>query len=225
MSSYKWDFAAVFWPPEFWIKGALVTIAYAVATAAAGCVLGLILGPALLSRSRLVRLPVYVYVQVFRCTPLLVQIVWFYYALPIVLGIDLPAWFAAGIGLSLYMGAFTTEIFRAGVLSIESGQWQAAAALGLSRLKTLRLVILPQAARRMVPPLVSQSVLQMKNTALLAVVAIPELMHRSSVMVSETFRPLEVYTGVAAIYFILLVPLVELSRRLELQSEGVLARN
>lgn len=217
--AYQWDFATVFLPPEFWIKGALVTVAYAAATTVAGCVIGLVLGPALLARNRLVRLPVQAYVQVFRCTPLLVQVVWFYYALPIVLGIDLPAWFAAGVGLSLYMGAFTTEIFRAGVLSIEAGQWQAALAIGLSRLQALRLVILPQATRRMVPPLVSQSVLQMKNTALLSVVAIPELMHRSAVMVSETFRPLEVYTGVAAIYFVLLFPLVMFSKRLELRWE------
>ena len=216
---YHWDFSGVFTPPDFWIKGALLTLAYAVVTTVAGCLVGLVLGPALLSRSRFVRFPVQAYVQLFRCTPLLVQVVWFYYALPIVLGIDLPAWFAAGIGLSLYMGAFTTEIFRAGVLSIEAGQWQAALAVGLSRLQALRLVILPQAARRMVPPLVSQSVLQMKNTALLSVVAIPELMYRSSVMVSETFRPLEVYTGVAAMYFVLLFPLVMLSKRLELRAE------
>lgn len=216
--AYQWDFSSVFLPPEFWIKGALVTVAYAAATIVAGCIIGLFFGPALLAKRRLVRLPVLAYVQLFRCTPLLVQVVWFYYALPIVLGIDLPAWLAAGIGLSLYMGAFTTEIFRAGVLSIEDGQWQAAFALGLSRLRTLRLVILPQAARRMVPPLVSQSVLQLKNTSLLSVVAIPELMNRSSIMVSETFRPLEVYTGVAAIYFLLLFPLVMGSKRLELRS-------
>ena len=217
--AYQWDFSAVFLPPEFWLKGAALSVAYAAATTVAGCAIGMVLGPALLSRSRLVRLPVQGYVQLFRCTPLLIQIVWFYYALPIVLGIDLPAWFAAGIGLSLYMGAFTTEIVRAGVLSIEPGQWQAAAASGLSRLLTFRLVVLPQAARRMVPPLVSQSALQMKHTALLSVVAIPELMHRSSVMVSETFRPLEVYTGVGAMYFAMLFPLVLLSKRLELRGE------
>ncbi len=216
---YQWDFSTVFTPPGFWIKGALVTLGYAIGTTLAGCLIGLVLGPALLSRRRWMRLPVHAYVQVFRCTPLLVQVVWFYYALPVVLGVDLPSWFAAGIGLSLYMGAFTTEIFRAGVLSIESGQWQGALAIGLSRIQALRLVILPQAARRMVPPLVSQSVLQMKNTALLSVVAIPELMYRSSVAVSETFRPLEVYTGVAAIYFVLLFPLVMFSKRLELRSE------
>ena len=122
--AYQWDFSVLL-PPEFWLEGAAITVAYAAATTVAGCAIGAVLGPALLSRSRLVRLPVQGYVQLFRCTPLLVQIVWFYYAMPIVLGINLPAWFAAGIGLSLYMGAFTTEIVRAGVLSIEPGQWQA----------------------------------------------------------------------------------------------------
>ena len=117
--AYHWDFTTVLLPPEFWIKGALLTLVYAVATTVAGSLIGLVLGPALLSKRRIVRLPVLAYVQLFRCTPLLVQVVWFYYALPIVLGIDLPAWFAAGIGLSLYMGAFTTEIFRAGVLAVE----------------------------------------------------------------------------------------------------------
>ena len=217
MGSYHWDFATVFWPPGFWIRGALVTLAYAVATTLAGCLIGMLLGSAALARSPLVRLPIRGYVQLFRCTPLLIQVVWFYYALPIVLGIDMPSWLAAGLGLSLYMGAFTTEIFRAGVTSIEARQWQAARALGLRQLQLLRLVILPQAARRMVPPLVSQSVLQLKNTALLSVVAIPELMHRSAVMVSETFRPLEVYTGVALMYFALLYPMVLLSQRLEVR--------
>ena len=215
--AYQWDFSAVLSSPGFWVEGALVTVAYAAATTAAGCLIGVVLAPALLARSRLVRLPVQGYVQLFRCTPLLVQIVWFYYALPIVLGINLPAWFAAGIGLSLYMGAFTTEIVRAGLLSIENGQWQAASALGLSQLQALRFVVIPQAMRRMIPPLVSQAVLQLKNTALLSIVAVPELMQRSSVIVSDTFRPLEVYTLLAAIYFVLLFPMVLLSKRLELR--------
>lgn len=219
MGAYQWDFATVFLPPEFWIKGALVTLVYAAATTLVGCLIGIAAGAALLSRSPLLRMPIRGYVQAFRCTPLLVQVVWFYYALPIVVGVELPSWFAAGIGLSLYMGAFTTEIFRAGVMSIEAGQWEAARALGLRSYQVLLLVILPQAFRRMVPPLVGQSVLQLKNTSLLSVVAIPELMHRSAVMVSETFRPLEVYTGVALIYFLLLYPMVRLSQRLEVRAD------
>ena len=216
---YRWDFAAVLLPPEFWLLGAVYTVVYAIGTSMAGCLIGMVLGSLMLSRRRLVTWPIDAYVQLFRCTPLMVQIVWFYYALPVVIGASMPSWFAAGIGLSLYMGAFTTEIFRAGVLSIEAGQWQAARAVGLSYIQALRLVILPQAARRMVPPLVSQSVLQLKNTALLSVVAIPELMHRSAVIVSETFRPLETYTAVAGMYFVLLYPLVALSRRLEMKWE------
>lgn len=172
--TYLWDLPAVFTPPSFWIEYAVETVAYAAAATVAGCMIGLALAPALLARNWLVRLPVQAYLQLFRCTPLLVQIVWFYYAMPIVLGIHPPSSFAAGMGLSLYMGAFTTEIVGAGGLSIEAGQWQAASAIGLTRLQAFQLVILPQAARRMVPLLASQAVLRMKNTPLFSIVAIPE---------------------------------------------------
>ena len=96
-------------------------------------------------RSRWVTLPVHYYVEIFRCTPLLVQIVWFYYALPIVLQVELPDWFAAGLGLTLYMGAFATEIFRGGIISIDKGQWQASRALGMTGGELMRHIILPQA--------------------------------------------------------------------------------
>src|SRR5262249_61044723 len=95
-------------------------------------------------------LPLEAYVEVFRCTPLLVQIVWFYYALPILLNFSLPAWLAAGLGLTLYMGAFCTEIFRAGVISIGRGQWQAGRALGMTPIQLMRRIGLPQAGGRMV---------------------------------------------------------------------------
>ena len=214
---YHWDFTFLTRYTRLFVTGAEVTVGFTFGTVLLALLLGLLLGLGRLTRSRLLNLPLVSFIELFRCTPLLVQIVWFYYALPIVLGINLPAWFAAGIGLSLYMGAFTTEIVRAGLLSIDSGQWQAASALGLSRLLALRLVIIPQAMRRMVPPLVSQAVLQLKNTALLSIVAVPELMQRSSVIVSDTFRPLEVYSLLAAIYFVLLFPIVMLSKRLEVR--------
>src|SRR6185436_18059414 len=135
---------------------------YAVGTVVGGLVIGVICGVALLAPYRWITLPVNAYVQFFRCTPLLIQIVWFFYALPIVLNFNLPAWIAGGLGLTLYMGAFCSEIFRAGVISIDRGQWDAARSLGLSYVRMMRLVILPQAARRMVPPFVNQSVLQLK---------------------------------------------------------------
>ena len=94
------------------------------------------------------------------------------------------------------MGAFSTEIFRGGIISIDKGQWQAARALGMTNGEMMRHIILPQAIKRMVPPFVNQSIIQLKNTSLLYVVAVPDLMYTGSIVVSDTFRPLEVYTSV-----------------------------
>jgi polar amino acid transport system permease protein len=215
LAAYSWDFALV--PNYFnlWLKGLGVTMAYSVGTILGGMVIGVVCGMLLLARTKWVTLPVHYYVEIFRCTPLLVQIVWFYFALPIVLQVELPDWFAAGLGLTLYMGAFATEIFRGGIISIDKGQWQASRALGMNWPELMRSIILPQAIKRMVPPFVNQSIIQLKNTSLLYVVAIPDLMYTGSIIVSDTFRPLEVYTVVAAAYFIILYPLTLYAARLE----------
>jgi polar amino acid transport system permease protein len=210
---YHYNFAVVL--KQAWFEGVLMTQTYAVGTVAGGLVIGVVAGVALLAPTRWITLPVNAYVQFFRCTPLLIQIVWFFYALPIVIDFSLPAWAAAGLGLTLYMGAFCAEIFRAGILSIDDGQWQAGRALGMSYLQLMRLIILPQATRRMVPPFVNQSVLQLKNTSLLYVVAVPDIMYVSSQITSQTYRPLEVYSFAALVYFLLLYPMTKLARRLE----------
>ncbi|MBV9687938.1 MAG: amino acid ABC transporter permease [Alphaproteobacteria bacterium] len=198
-----------------WWHAIGITLLYSVATVAGGIVIGVFCGLALLSPKRWLTLPLEAYVEIFRCTPLLIQIVWFYYALPILLNFPLPAWLAAGLGLTLYMGAFCTEIFRAGVMSIGRGQWQAGRAVGMTYAQLMRRIVLPQAVRRMIPPLVNQSITQLKNTALLYVVAVPDLMYTSSIITAETYRPLEVYTSAAAIYFIMLYPLTLFAKRLE----------
>jgi polar amino acid transport system permease protein len=212
---YRWDFGVVWSYLDYWIYGTGVTLAYALGTVLGGLIIGVLCGMALLYPRRWVTLPIHLYVEVFRCTPLLVQIVWFYFALPIVLNVQMPAWFAAGLGLTLYMGAFATEIFRGGIISIDRGQWQAARALGMTYGELMRHVILPQAVRRMVPPFVNQSVIQLKNTSLLYVVAVPDLMYTGSIVVADTFRPLEVYTSVAVMYFVMLYPLTQWAKRLE----------
>ena len=214
---YHWDLSMVLADSSRWWSAASVTLLYSFATVVGGIVIGVICGLGLLSRRRWLTLPLEGYVEVFRCTPLLVQIVWFYYALPILLNFSLPAWLAAGLGLTLYMGAFCTEIFRAGVISIGRGQWQAGRALGMTHIQLMRRIVLPQAVRRMVPPLVNQSITQLKNTALLYVVAVPDLMYTGSIVTAETFRPLEVYTSVAAMYFIILYPMTLFAKRLEVR--------
>src|SRR3979411_920689 len=119
--AYKWDFGVVFSYLHFWIKGLGITLAYSAGTVLGGLIIGVVCGMLLLSRRRWITLPVRLFVERFRCPPLLVQIVWFYYALPIVLSVELPAWLAAGLGLTLYMGAFSPEIFRGGIISNEKG--------------------------------------------------------------------------------------------------------
>lgn len=213
--AYRWDFNTVLSYSDLWWKGAGVTLAYSAGTIIGGLLIGIVCGVALLYRRQWIVVPIHAYVQVFRCTPLLVQIVWFYFALPIVVNVEIPAWLAAGLGLTLYMGSFATEIVRGGIISIDKGQWQAARALGMTYGQLMRNVILPQAVRRMVPPFVNQSIIQLKNTALLYVVAVPDLMFTGTIVVSETFRPLEVYTSVAVMYFIILYPLTHWAQRLE----------
>jgi polar amino acid transport system permease protein len=215
LAAYSWDFSLVPNYAQFWLKGLGVTLAYSVGTILGGMIIGVICGMLLLARTKWITLPVHYYVEIFRCTPLLVQIVWFYFALPIVLQVELPDWLAAGLGLTLYMGAFATEIFRGGIISIDKGQWQASRALGMTWPELMRNIILPQAIKRMVPPFVNQSIIQLKNTSLLYVVAIPDLMYTGSIIVSDTFRPLEVYTVVAISYFVILYPLTLYAARLE----------
>jgi polar amino acid transport system permease protein len=224
---YQWDFPLLLrYVPLFW-KGMLITLAYTAGSIFLGLVLGLLIGLGRLARGGRVNLrltplkywlvsPAFwlipfqfclvAFIEVFRCTPLLVQIVWVYYALPVLLGVQIPATVAAVLTLSCYTGAFYAEIFRGGIVSIERGQWDAARALGLRSWAMMRRVILPQAVRRMIPPFVNQSITQLKNTSLVSTIAVPDLLYNGSLITADTYRPLEVYTVVAIIYFVLLFP-------------------
>ncbi len=203
---YQWGFGFLWRYAPLFVSGVLVTLAYTAGTILLGLVIGLVLGLARLSRSRLLNAPLVGLIEAFRCTPLLVQIIWFYYALPVILNVQIPAVVAATAVLSLYTGAFYAEIFRGGIVSIEQGQWDAARALGLRPRHVMRLVVLPQAVRRMVPPFMNQSIIQLKNTSLVSTIAVPDLLYQGTLITADTYRPLEVYTVVALIYFALLFP-------------------
>lgn len=203
---YQWDFVFLLrYAPLFW-HGILVTLAYTAGSIGFGLIVGLLIGMGRLSKSRLLNVPLIAFIEAFRCTPLLVQIVWVYYALPVVLGIQIPAIAAGILTLSCYTGAFYAEIFRGGIVSIERGQWDAARALGLRPWTMMRRVILPQAIKRMIPPFVNQSITQLKNTSLVSFIAVPDLLYNGTLVTADTYRPLEVYTVVALLYFALLFP-------------------
>lgn len=212
---YQWNFGILQQYAWLFGRGLGFTVLFTVATVLIGLAIGLMAGLARLSSNRLVNWPVIAYVELFRCTPLLVQLVWFYYAFPVIIGVQMPANVAGGLVLALYTGAFYAEIFRGGIVSIPRGQWDAARALGLRRWPVMRTVILPQAIRLMIPPFINQSVIQLKNTSLVSVIAVPDLLYQGELITAATYRPLEVYTIVALLYFAVLFPATLLAQAVE----------
>lgn len=213
--TYAWDFNVIYTYREVLLVGLGNTLLYTFACIVGGLLVGLLAAFGRLSPLMIVRWPTQLLVEIFRCTPLLVILIWFYYALPALLGVQISALTAGLLALSLYGGSFYGEIIRAGIISIDIGQREAAQALGMRRGDAMRRIILPQALRRMVPPLMNQSILQLKNTSLVSVLALPDLIYQGQLVTHETYRPLEVYTTVAVVYFAILFPATLLVQRLE----------
>ena len=212
---YKWDFSSIWEFKELLFSGLGVTIAVAAASILTGLVAGVFNALGSLSSNRLIRVPCISLMEFFRCTPVLVALIWFYYALPILTGFEISAISAAFLGLTLYAAAFYSEIIRGGIVGIDPGQREAGEAIGMMPREIMKRIILPQAFRKMVPPLVNQSIINLKNTSLVSVLAVPDLLYQGKLIAHESYRPLEVYTAVALIYFALLFPLTLLVRHLE----------
>ena len=217
---YEWSFGFLLRYTHLFLVGIGYTLAYTIGTVLLGLLIGLVLGLARLSRSRLLNIPLVAFIELFRCTPLLVQIVWFYYALPVILGIQIPAAVAATLVLSFYTGAFYAEIFRGGIVSIEAGSGTRRGRWGCDWRHVMRFVVLPQAVRRMVPPFMNQSIIQLKNTSLVSTIAVPDLLYQGTLITADTYRPLETYTVVAMIYFVLLFPATRLVQAYEQHLAG-----
>ncbi|UGY12819.1 amino acid ABC transporter permease [Bradyrhizobium septentrionale] len=213
--NYVWDFAILGKYSHLFLLGLGWTMAYTIGTIILGTLIGLIVGMLRLRRIPVIDWLLIAYIELFRCTPLLVQIIWFYYAFPVVIGVNIPAHAAAVSVLSLYGGAFYAEIVRGSIESVPVGQWDAAKALGFRGWRLMRLVILPQALKPMMAPYVNQSVTQLKNTSLVSIIAVPDLVYNATLINADTYRPLEVYTIVALIYFAILFPSTLVARRLE----------
>ncbi|MBB6578603.1 polar amino acid transport system permease protein [Comamonas odontotermitis] len=212
---YEWDFGFLWKYRTLLVGGIGYTLLFTVICVLGGLAVGLVAGLGRLSRHKVVTAPLRAFVEVFRCTPVLVQLVWFYYALPVLTGIEMSAPVAAALCLSLYGGAFYSEIIRGGIISTDIGQTEAGQAIGMTRGQVMRRIVLPQAFRKMIPPLVNQSILQLKNTSLLMVLAVPDLLYQGQVIAHDTYRPLEVYTFIAIAYFVILFPITLWAKRLE----------
>jgi polar amino acid transport system permease protein len=204
-----WDYRAVF------IRGATITAQLTFWSVLLGVTLGLTLGLMRRSQKPLLRIPAACYIELFRSTPVLVQLVWLYYALPILTGLRMDNVVSIALGLGLHSAAYFAEIFRAGVNSIDKGQWDAARAIGMGYAKSMYRIILPQAVRRMIPPFINEFATLIKLTTLGSVLAVNELLHESDNLINSTYRPLEVYTFLAIVFAVLIYPFIYLSQRLE----------
>jgi polar amino acid transport system permease protein len=214
--SYTWRFDVVWDYRAVFLRGVLVTGELTGGALVLGLALGLVLGMAKGSRLWILRVPATVYVEFFRSTPTLVQLVWIYYSMPILTGLQLSSTVSVIVGLGLNAAAYFAEIFRAGIASIDRGQMHAAQSIGMRYSQAMRRIILPQAIRRMVPPFMNEVANLIKLSTLASVLAVSELLHEAQNLITNTFRPLEVYTTLAVVFAIIIFPIIYLSRRLEI---------
>lgn len=185
------------------MHGAIVTIEVTSASLLLGCVLGLLIGIARLDPGkRLIYGLATSYVTFIRGTPLLVQLFLLFFGLP-QFNILLPAFACGVLGLGIYSGAYVSEIVRGAIQSIDRGQMEAARSLGMSYGQAMRIIILPQAVVRMIPPLGNEFIALIKNSALVSLLTITDLMHEGQKIISVSYRSLEVYLAVAFVYLIL----------------------
>lgn len=212
---YEWDFSPVFRDAGLLLEGLINTLKLSGISLAGGLIIGLVLALLRLSGRRALAWPAVAFIEFFRNTPPLVHFFWIFYALPIVSGLTLQPLVAAAIALSVQSGAFFAEIYRAGIVSVERGQWEAGKAIGMSAPILLRRIILPIALRRMITPLTERSFELVKTTALAATLAYGELLYQAMVITSKSFRPLELYTAIAVIFFLLLFTASQVMRRVE----------
>jgi polar amino acid transport system permease protein len=212
---YSWDFQTVWEYRQVFVRGAIITAQLTFWATIIGTGLGLLLGLMRRSDNAALRYPAAVYIESFRATPILVQLVWIYYSMPILTGLQMGNIMSCAIGLGLHCSAYIAEIFRAGVNSIDKGQWDAARAIGMSYSQLMRRIILPQAIRRMIPPFINEFATLIKLTTLGSVLAVNELLHEAENLINNTYRPLEIYTAVAVAFAIMIYPFIYASQRLE----------
>ncbi|TPE50971.1 amino acid ABC transporter permease [Amaricoccus solimangrovi] len=190
--------------------GLWMTIRITVVCVILGTALGFLTGLARTSRSRILRGVATAYVDVFRGTPVLIQLFWIFFCLPLILGTEPPNFVSACIALTLYMGAITSESFRSSLRQVGREQMDACVALGLPPRARILNVILPQAVLRAIPPLLSNAISLFKESALVSAVGVADLMFVGQNISNNTAKPVEVLTFVALVYFVIAFPLTRL---------------
>ena len=200
---------------KFLISGLTTTIYISVVSIVISMFLGLIVAIPSLAKNKFLTYINIGYVEIVRAVPLLVLILWIYYGLPIMTGISFSPFVSGIIALAISESAFQAEIFRAGINSIKKAQWEAGSSLGLSFFKRLRLVILPQAIKNILPAIGNQFVYVLKMSSLVSIIGIGDLTRKANELVVTTYRPLEIYTFLILEYLVLILIVSFFVRKLE----------
>lgn len=209
-----WDFSQHIVLPRLW-EGLQLTLELTLWSGFCGILLGLGIAFARISRNPLLAQTARAYIALFRGTPLLLQILFIYFALPNLMDIRLDAMPSGIIALSLNAAAYLAEIFRAGILSIDKGQWEAASALGMNYSLTMRRIILPQTVRRLLPPVVNELAALTKDTSLVSVIALSEMLFVTQRLAAKYLRPWEVFFWTGAGYLLMVLALSSVAAYLE----------
>jgi polar amino acid transport system permease protein len=211
--TFRWD--VVFSNLPFLLSGVWMTLLISALTLMISVVLGMAVALADMSRLWVFRALARVWGEGVRNTPILVQLLWMYYVLPIVFGLMISAFTACVIGLSIYSSAFIAEVYRAGIQAVPRGHLEAAQVLGMSRFDSFVRIVVPQAVRTILPPLAGNFVQLIKYSSLAAVLSVADVTKRAMELSAATFRPLETFSAVAVIYFAICWPLTQAIRMWE----------
>jgi polar amino acid transport system permease protein len=207
----EFDFNIIFENVVYLLKGIFITLEITGLALTLGIVVGVGMCLAKLAKNRAFSFPASTYIEFFRNTPVLVQIIWLYYILPMVSGLDMSALVSCTIALGLNVAAYLADTFRAGIQWVDKGQIEAASSLGLSHFQTMRKIILPQAVKVVIPPFINRVVGLLKASSLVSVLGVAELTYRATVIANTTYRCIEIYTLLAVVYVLILTGLSSLA--------------
>ena len=211
----EFDFSLIIHSIPLLLRGAGLTLEITALAVGLGLLIGLVASLAQLSKSPLLRLPAKVYVDCIRGTPLLIQIFIIYFALPNIIGHRIDPFIAAVTAWSLNSGAYIAEIFRGGIQSISQGQFRAGLSLGMTYGQTMRYIVLPQAFKRIIPPLGNEFIAMLKDSSLVSVIGFEELTRRGQLIIARTYASFEIWLSVAFIYLIMTFAVARLVGLLE----------
>lgn len=217
--TYAFDFQTVIRNLPSLFEGLWVTLQLTAAANLIGLSLGFVVALLLMSKNRMVQLPTMLFVEFFRCTPAIVQIVWFFYCVPILFDVFLGSITMGILALGLNLAAFNAEAYRAAVQAVPREQIDAGIALGLNPLQRILYIVMPSAFRAAIPVLLTNGIGIFQQSALVAIVAVQDLMYQGKSLATETYRPIETFTIIALIYFMVSFPISQMVGWLERRHE------